>query len=277
MNVSLQKIVGEVRTGADTIATASAQIAAGNLDLSARTEQQAASLEETTSSMEKMAATVKQNADNARQANQLAIFASATAVKGGAVVAAVEAARAGEQGRGFAVVASEVRNLAPHSATAAKKIKSLIDASVTQVDLGQSLVQQAGTTMNELVISVQHFTDIMAEISSVNHEQEAGIAQINLAVTNMDSVTQQNAALVEEASAAATSLQQQAQQLAGAVGVFRLADTQATNPVRMGMMQIAPQHETMFIKKTAARIAAAPSPRCLVVATSGADDDWEKF
>ncbi|WP_426110283.1 methyl-accepting chemotaxis protein [Massilia sp. PWRC2] len=277
MNGSLVTIVGEVRSSTDTIATASSQIAAGNLDLSARTEQQAASLEETASSMEEMAATVKQNADNARQANQLAITASRIAVKGGDVVAnvvgtmgsineasrkivdiiavidsiafqtnilalnaAVEAARAGEQGRGFAVVASEVRSLAQRSASAAKEIKGLIDASVAQVDIGQELVQEAGSTMTDLVASVQRVTDIMAEISSANHEQEAGIAQINLAVTEMDGMTAQNAALVEQASAAATSLQQQATQLSAVVSVFKMRaetppapTTPASAPVRM--------------------------------------------
>ncbi len=300
MNTSLQKIVGDVRLGTDTIATASSQIATGNMDLSARTEQQAGSLEETASSMEELAATVKQNADNARQANQLAISASEIAVKGGAVVAevvgtmgsindasrkivdiiavidgiafqtnilalnaAVEAARAGEQGRGFAVVASEVRNLAQRSATAAKEIKGLIDASVTQVDIGQHLVQQAGSTMTELVSSVQRVTDIMGEISSANHEQEAGIAQINLAVTDMDSVTQQNAALVEEAAAAASSLQEQAVQLAEAVSIFKLAEAQ--------MAPRAPARKpAQLIKPAPKRIAAASA------ATAPADE-WEQF
>ncbi|HEU5436503.1 MAG TPA: methyl-accepting chemotaxis protein [Telluria sp.] len=309
MNGSLQKIVGEVRTGTDTIATASSQIAIGNMDLSARTEQQAGSLEETASSMEELAATVKQNADNARQANQLALSASAIAVRGGAVVsevvgtmgsindasrkivdiiavidgiafqtnilalnAAVEAARAGEQGRGFAVVASEVRNLAQRSATAAKEIKGLIDASVAQVDIGQTLVQQAGSTMTELVGSVQRVTDIMGEISSANHEQEAGIAQINLAITDMDSVTQQNAALVEEAAAAASSLQDQAVQLAEAVSVFKLATGQVAH-LAAPIKRPAPV--------TPARVAASkPAPQRIAgakaTAAAGADE-WEQF
>jgi methyl-accepting chemotaxis protein len=313
MNQGLLKIVGDVRTGADTIATASSQIASGNMDLSTRTEQQAGSLEETASSMEELAATVKQNADNARQANQLAITASEIATKGGSVVAevvgtmgsineasrkivdiiavidgiafqtnilalnaAVEAARAGEQGRGFAVVASEVRNLAQRSATAAKEIKQLIDASVTQVDIGQHLVEQAGSTMTELVASVQRVTDIMGEISSANHEQEAGIAQINLAVTDMDAVTQQNAALVEEAAAAASSLQDQAVQLAEAVSVFKLAEGIAARPVAA-----APRAATKPAAQAARPALSTPSVRATAPRRQpelvGAGGEWEAF
>ena len=264
MNGSLNGIVGRVREGTDTIATASAQIASGNLDLSSRTEQQASSLEETASSMEELTSTVKQNGENARQANTLAVSASQVALKGGEVVsqvvdtmvsinessrkivdiiavidgiafqtnilalnAAVEAARAGEQGRGFAVVASEVRNLAQRSAGAAKEIKALIDDSVSKVAAGSKLVDEAGSTMHDIVASVQRVTDIMGEITSASKEQEAGIEQINQAITEMDSVTQQNAALVEEAAAAAQSLQDQAAALADVVSVFRLADGSA--------------------------------------------------
>src|SRR5450830_1896408 len=259
MNGSLLRIVGEVRIGTDRIATASTEIASGNLDLSSRTEQQAGSLEETASAMEELTSTVKQNADNARQANQLAVSASEVAQQGGNVVsqvvdtmgsindssrkivdiisvidgiafqtnilalnAAVEAARAGEQGRGFAVVASEVRSLAQRSSAAAKEIKSLIDDSVAKVDIGSKLVEEAGNTMNDVVNSVKRVTDIVGEITSASQEQSDGIEQINLAITQMDEVTQQNAALVEEATAAAQSLQDQAGKLSGIVSVFKL-------------------------------------------------------
>jgi methyl-accepting chemotaxis protein len=261
MNSSLVKIVGDVRTGTDNMASASSQIASGNLDLSSRTEEQASSLEETASSMQEMTSTVKQNADNARQANQLAASASEVALRGSVVAqvvdtmssinesskkivdiigvidgialqinilalnAAVEAARAGEQGRGFAVVASEVRNLAQRSAAAAKEIKGLIGDSVEKVDLGARLVEQAGTTMGEIVDSVKRVTDIMSEITCASQEQTSGIEQINQAISQMDQVTQQNAALVEEAAAAAESLQERAGALAQVVSVFKLDAT----------------------------------------------------
>ena len=259
MNTSLLNIVSEVRSGTDSIATSSTQIAAGNQDLSSRTEEQAGSLEETASSMEELTSTVKQNADNARQANQLAASAAQVAVKGGDVVAqvvgtmqsinassnkivdiisvidgiafqtnilalnaAVEAARAGEQGRGFAVVASEVRNLAQRSASAAKEIKILIGASVEQVNAGSMLVAQAGSTMNDIVDSVQRVSDIITEITAASSEQSVGIDEINRAIGQMDAVTQQNAALVEESAAAAESMQHQAHSLAQVVSVFKL-------------------------------------------------------
>ncbi len=261
MNTALVGIVGEVRGGTDTIATASAQIAVGTMDLSSRTEQQASSLEETASSMEELTAAVKQNADNALAARSLASAASSVAVKGGAVVsevvqtmgsindssrkiadiigvidgiafqtnilalnAAVEAARAGEQGRGFAVVATEVRNLAQRSASAAKEIKGLIDDSVEKVGAGSKLVDQAGTTMQDVVDSVQRLSAIIGEITDASEEQRLGIEQVNEAISQMDQVTQQNAALVEEAAAAANAMQDQAAQLSHAVQVFRLKD-----------------------------------------------------
>ena len=248
-----------VRETVESVSTASKQIAAGNTDLSSRTEQQAASLEETAASMEELASTVKQNADNARQATQLASSASGVADRGGVVVsdvvstmqgissssgkiseivsvidsiafqtnilalnAAVEAARAGEQGKGFAVVASEVRTLAQRSANAAKEIKQLIEDSVGKVKVGADQVTRAGSTMQEIVLSVRRVTDIMGEISSASQEQSNGIDQVNRAVSQMDEVTQQNAALVEQAAAAAGSLEEQAMRLAKEVSVFRL-------------------------------------------------------
>jgi methyl-accepting chemotaxis protein len=269
MNDSLKNIVGQVRSGTETIATASCQISTGNQDLSSRTEQQAGSLEETASSMEEITATVRENGNNARHANQLAVSASDVAVKGGVVVdqvidtmgainasakkivdiigvidgiafqtnilalnAAVEAARAGEQGRGFAVVATEVRNLAQRSASAAKEIKTLIGDSVEKVEMGSQLVNQAGTTMTEIVASVKRVTDIMASIASASQEQDNGIEQINQAIAEMDVVTQQNAALVEEAAAAAESLQNQAGSLAQLVSVFKLDSERAAQPPR---------------------------------------------
>lgn len=261
MNASLTKIVHNVRSATHMIATASSQIASGNLDLSSRTEQQASSLEETASSMEELTGTVKQNSDNARQANQLALSAAEVAVKGGSVVsevvstmgsinesarkivdiigvidgiafqtnilalnAAVEAARAGEQGRGFAVVASEVRSLAQRSAGAAKEIKTLIGDSVEKVDVGTRLVDQAGTTMEEIVASIKRVTDIMGEIASASQQQSAGIEQVNQTVNQMDQMTQQNATLVEEAAAASESLEGQTRNLVQLVSVFKVSE-----------------------------------------------------
>ena len=260
MRESLTQVVGQVRAGTDSIATATEQIATGNLDLSQRTEEQASSLQQTASSIEQLTAAVKQNTANAHQANQLASSASQVAAKGGTVIAevvdtmsainasskkvvdiigvidgitfqtnilalnaAVEAARAGEQGRGFAVVASEVRSLAQRSAAAAKEIKTLIGDSVDKVDVGTRLVGHAGSTMDEVVASVKRVTDIMGEISTASEQQSLGIEEVNQAISQMDQVTQQNAALVEEAAAAAGSLQEQAAKLVGVVDKFRLS------------------------------------------------------
>ena len=259
MQSGLERVVSTVRAGSETVATASSQISEGNADLSGRTEEQASSLEETAASMEELSSAITQNADNARQANQLAQQAAGIAAQGGQVVsqvvdtmrgisdssrriadiigvidgiafqtnilalnAAVEAARAGEQGRGFAVVAGEVRTLAQRSAAAAKEIKDLIGDSVKRVGDGTALVDQAGNTMQEVVASINRVNDIVAEISSASTEQSQGVMQVNEAVTQMDQVTQQNAALVEEMAAAASSLNSQAQQLVQAVAVFQL-------------------------------------------------------
>ncbi len=319
MNENLAKVVGEVRQGTDTIATASSEIASGNQDLSSRTEEQASSLEQTAASMEELTSTVKQNADNARQANQLAMSASEVAVRGGSVVsqvvdtmsaintsskkivdiiavidgiafqtnilalnAAVEAARAGEQGRGFAVVASEVRSLAQRSAAAAKEIKGLIDDSVGKVEAGSHQVAEAGQTMEEIVASVKRVTDIMGEISAASHEQTQGIEQINQAITQMDQVTQQNAALVEEAAAAAASLQEQAGSLSQVVSVFTLNGGSDAAP--RVLRRVTP---TARAAAPAARRTQASAPKPALPAKgravepkltmAAAEGDWTEF
>lgn len=297
MQQSLARTVSAVRDNADSIYTGAGEISAGSNDLSSRTEQQAASLEETAASMEQLTATVKQNTDNARQATHLAKNASETALKGGRVVenvvstmseiaessekivnitsvidgiafqtnilalnAAVEAARAGEQGRGFAVVAGEVRTLASRSAQAAKEIKVLIENSVSRIGTGSSQVREAGDTMKEIVSAVTRVTDIMGEIASASDEQSKGIEQVAQAVSEMDSVTQQNAALVEESAAAAAALEDQASQLRLAVAAFRIQQGEKRS--------ISPPVKTPDPKPAALKLQTA---------STGSDANWEKF
>ncbi|KRA13740.1 methyl-accepting chemotaxis protein [Acidovorax sp. Root568] len=331
MQQNLSRIVGHVRSGSENVATASSEIAQGNNDLSARTEQQASALQETAASMEQLNSTVRQNADNARQANQLAQSASTVAVHGGEVVsqvvdtmkgihdssskiadiigvidgiafqtnilalnAAVEAARAGEQGRGFAVVAGEVRSLAGRSADAAKQIKTLINDSVERVAAGTTLVDQAGATMTEVVGSIKRVTDLMGEISAASSEQSQGVAQVGEAVTQMDQVTQQNAALVEEMAAAAASLNNQAQDLVSTVAFFKLSPAQAAQPAASAFAYVpkaaGPSQALAGSSRPAAvaqskvaplRAAAKHAPALESTAParsgSGNDADWESF
>ena len=344
MSESLGRMVHQVRQSTDSIATASAEIASGNHDLSARTEQTASNLQETAAAMEQFTSTIQQSAASAQQASTLATGASGVARRGGEVVkevvstmedihrssqkiadiigvidgiafqtnilalnAAVEAARAGEQGRGFAVVASEVRSLAGRSAEAAKEIKQLIGASVEKVELGSRLVQDAGGTMQEIVQSVQRVTDMIGEVTAASTEQSTGIGQVNQAVVNLDQMTQQNAALVEQSTAAAQSLREQAQQLAQAVSVFKVQGgslPMAAPVTRSPAAAAPPAARTETAPRKAARAPAPKAPARLApaegsaaparpaparpaaskpaaatarVAPAGGEDDWESF
>ena len=341
MSAHLRTVVGEVRAGMDSVSSASAQIAMGNQDLSARTEQAASSLEETAASMEQLTATVTQSADTARQANQLAANAAQAALRGGAVVgqvvssmqhitdsshkiadiigvidsiafqtnilalnAAVEAARAGELGRGFAVVASEVRALAGRSAEAAKEIKALIGTSVSNVEAGSQQVAQAGHSMAEIVTSVQRVSDLIAEITASSSEQRDGISQVNLAVTHLDQMTQQNAALVEQSSAAATAMHDQALRLAQVVSVFHVGGGLAAAHTRTTAVQrsaLPPAQQSMgratdwaspqawqtagragtWLRAGGNSMAARLAPAAMAVPSRKplaiADEEWESF
>ncbi|MEP7295594.1 MAG: methyl-accepting chemotaxis protein [Burkholderiales bacterium] len=320
MRDSLARVVGQVRNSSDSIATGSAQIATGNADLSQRTEEQASNLQQTAASMEQLSGTVKISAETAGEANQLAASASDAAVRGGEMVgtvvntmqdiatsskkiadiigvidgiafqtnilalnAAVEAARAGEQGRGFAVVASEVRNLAGRSAEAAKEIKSLISASVEKVEVGARQVNDAGASMTEIVSQVQRVSQLISEISNASNEQATGISQVGDAVTQLDQVTQQNAALVEESAAAAESLRHQAATLAEVVRVFKLSGGvhtgSSTHAAPVAAKSAAVARPQVRAKPAVPASAASEAPRApnVAMAKTGTDDNWETF
>jgi methyl-accepting chemotaxis protein len=328
MVLSLRKLVSSVRFGVDSVAVASGQIASGNQDLSNRTEQQASSLEQTASSMEQLSSTVQQNSESARQANQLAVAASEVAGRGGEAVgqvvntmgqiqassrkiaeiigvidgiafqtnilalnAAVEAARAGEQGRGFAVVAGEVRNLAQRSAQAAREIKSLIADSVTKVESGSRQVTEAGKTMQDLVVQVRRVTDLLGEIASATMEQNSGIGLVNNSVSQLDQMTQQNAALVEQSAAAAASLRKQAEQLAQAVAIFKLGRHESNKAIAAAKatsrdrIAVAPPLPAPGVPKGQQRRQDAPKGPSLPPrkgpppppAPPAKSDDWEEF
>ncbi len=312
MNDGLSRMVLQIRSGAESIAVGAQQVAAGNQSLSSRTEEHASSLEETASTLEEFTTTVKQNAEHAKQASELASSASTTAQRGGEVVskvvttmqevttsskriseiigvidgisfqtnilalnAAVEAARAGEQGRGFAVVASEVRSLAQRSAASAKEIRGLIETSVGKVEAGAKLVEQAGRTMDELVASVRRVAEIMTEIASASHEQSSGIEQINKAITQMDTVVQMNASLVEEATAAATSMANQAAGLARSVAQFRVADEAAEAPP--AVLAAGPRGATLAAPAAAAPARVAQGARNEPLLADGDGEEWKEF
>jgi len=321
MQDALRTLVGQVRASTDSITTASAEIATGNQDLSARTEQTASNLQQTASAMEQLTSTVKQSADSASQANQLAVSAAEVAQRGGKVVsqvvatmdeihasskkivdiigvidgiafqtnilalnAAVEAARAGEQGRGFAVVASEVRSLAQRSAAAAKEIKALIGTSVGKVEAGSKLVSAAGSTMDEIVASVQRVTDMIGEITAAATEQSDGIGQVNSAVTQLDQMTQQNAALVEQSAAAAQSLKDQAIRLTQVVGIFKLGNSAPAGPALERAADVTPNAHADAARVAIRDASAAarpmhtpPSVRSPQSQSAGGNDQWESF
>ncbi|HEX4598956.1 MAG TPA: methyl-accepting chemotaxis protein, partial [Burkholderiaceae bacterium] len=328
MRQAFGKMIGDIRTTSESVSVASSQIAQGNADLSMRTEQQASSLQQTAASMEELSATVKNNAHTARQANQLAASASEVAARGGEAVgrvvstmteiqassrkiaeiigvidgiafqtnilalnAAVEAARAGEQGRGFAVVAGEVRNLAQRSAQAAREIKQLISDSVQKVDSGSRQVTEAGQTMRDIVDQVKRVADLIGEITSATLEQDSGIGQVNTSVTELDQMTQQNAALVEQSAAAAESLKQQATRLAQAVAIFKLgrqgtvqaiAQAKATSQAAVKVNPPARPAQSPRMVRTPAPKATGPAlpsnpPAPRTPPAAKASDDWEEF